>query len=54
MVPGELVEGMSLVGDEGFVRDRIAAYRASGVTILNVQPVGPNGIADVETVAGWL
>jgi F420-dependent oxidoreductase-like protein len=54
MVPAELVESMSLVGDEGFVRDRIAAYRASGVTILNVQPVGPNGIADVETVAGWL
>src|SRR5277367_2157834 len=54
LVPAELVEGMSLVGDEGFVRDRIAAYRASGVTILNVQPVGPNGAADVETVAGWL
>jgi hypothetical protein len=45
---------MSLVGDEGFVRDRIAAYRDSGVTILNVQPIGPNGIADIETVAGWL
>ena len=54
MVPGALVAGMSLVGDEGFVRGRVAAYRASGVTILNVQPVGPNGIADVETVASWL
>ncbi len=54
MVPDELVEGMSLVGTEGFVRDRIAAYRAAGVTILNVHPVGPNGIADVETVSGWL
>ena len=54
MVPAELVAGMSLIGDEGFVRDRIAAFRASGVTILNVQPVGPNGAADIETVAGWL
>jgi F420-dependent oxidoreductase-like protein len=54
MVPAELVAGMSLVGTEGFVRDRIEAYRASGVTILNVQPVGPNGLRDVETVAGWL
>jgi F420-dependent oxidoreductase-like protein len=54
MVPAELVAGMSLIGDEGFVRDRIAAYQASGVTILNVQPVGPNGTADIETVAGWL
>jgi hypothetical protein len=24
------------------------------VTILNVQPTGPNGLGDVETVAGWL
>jgi F420-dependent oxidoreductase-like protein len=54
LVPAELVEGMSLIGDEGFVRDRIAAYRDSGVTILNVQPVGPNGMADVEAVANWL
>jgi F420-dependent oxidoreductase-like protein len=54
MVPAALVEGISLVGDEGFVRDRVAAYAASGVTILNVQPVGPNGMADVETVASWL
>jgi F420-dependent oxidoreductase-like protein len=54
MVPAELVAGMSLVGEEGFVRERVAAYRASGVTILDVEPVGPNGIADVETVASWL
>jgi len=54
LVPAELVEGMSLIGDEAFVRERIAAYRESGVTILNVRPVGPNGIADVETVASWL
>jgi F420-dependent oxidoreductase-like protein len=54
LVPAELVEGMSLIGPESFVRDRIEAYRASGVTILNVEPVGPNGLDDVETVAGWL
>jgi F420-dependent oxidoreductase-like protein len=54
MVPAELVAGISLVGDESFVRDRIAAYRESGVTILNLQPVGPNGSADLEKVADWL
>ena len=54
MVPDELVAEISLIGDEGYVRDRIAAYRAAGVTILNVQPVGPNGAADIETVAGWI
>jgi F420-dependent oxidoreductase-like protein len=54
LVPAELVEGLSLIGTEGFVKDRIAAYRAAGVTILDVQPVGPGGLRDVETVAGWL
>jgi hypothetical protein len=53
-VPAELVEEIPLIGTEGFVRDRVAAYRDAGVTILNVQPVGPNGIRDVEAVAGWL
>jgi len=54
LIPDELVEGMSLVGDAGFVKDRIDAYRAAGVTILNVEPIGPNGLKDVATVAEWL
>jgi alkanesulfonate monooxygenase SsuD/methylene tetrahydromethanopterin reductase-like flavin-dependent oxidoreductase (luciferase family) len=54
LVPRELVDGLSLVGDAGYVKDRVEAFRAAGVTILNVQPAGPNGTADVETVATWL
>ncbi len=54
LVPDELVAGVSLIGDAGFVKDRIAAFRDSGVTILNVHPVGPHGLGDVETIAGWL
>ncbi|HEY2811942.1 MAG TPA: LLM class F420-dependent oxidoreductase [Acidimicrobiales bacterium] len=54
LVPGDLVDGMSLIGDEGFVRDRVSAYKDAGVTILNVQPVGPNGTKDIETLANWL
>jgi F420-dependent oxidoreductase-like protein len=53
-VPKELVDGMSLIGDAGFVKDRIAAYQAAGITVLSVQPVGPNGLRDIETIAGWL
>jgi F420-dependent oxidoreductase-like protein len=53
-VPQALVDAMSLVGDEGFVKDRVAAYREAGVTILNVQPIGPNGLRDVATLAEWL
>ncbi|GIH23151.1 LLM class F420-dependent oxidoreductase [Acrocarpospora phusangensis] len=40
LVPHELLESMSLIGPEGFVRDRIQAMRESGVTTLNVTPVG--------------
>jgi hypothetical protein len=54
LVPRELVEGMSLVGDRGFVRDRIEAYRDAGVTMLNVEPVGPTRLADLEAVAEML
>ena len=53
-MPTELIDGTTLVGDEGFVKERVAAFRESGVTVLNVQPVGPNGIADIEKLAGWL
>jgi F420-dependent oxidoreductase-like protein len=54
LVPSALVSGMSLVGDTGFVKERIAAYREAGVTVLNVQPIGPNGLKDLETIANWV
>lgn len=40
LVPYELLEKMSLIGDEGFVRDRVRAMKESGVTTLNVAPLG--------------
>ncbi|MGP3955011.1 LLM class F420-dependent oxidoreductase [Nonomuraea sp. 3N208] len=40
LVPGELLEKMSLIGGEGFVRDRVQALKESGVTTLNVTPLG--------------
>jgi F420-dependent oxidoreductase-like protein len=54
LVPDELIAGMSLVGNAGYVKDRVAAYRDSGVTVLNVQPIGPNGLKDIETIAAWM
>jgi F420-dependent oxidoreductase-like protein len=38
-VPHELVERISLIGTEDFVRERVAALRESGVTTLNVTPL---------------
>ena len=51
-MPQDLVDGMSLIGSAGFVKDRIAAYRRRH-HVLNVQPIGPNGLKDVETIASW-
>jgi alkanesulfonate monooxygenase SsuD/methylene tetrahydromethanopterin reductase-like flavin-dependent oxidoreductase (luciferase family) len=38
-VPAELIERTSLIGSEGFVADRVAALKESGVTTLNVTPL---------------
>jgi F420-dependent oxidoreductase-like protein len=39
LVPAELLEKTSLIGQEGYVADRLAALRESGVTTLNVTPL---------------
>ncbi|GLW97284.1 LLM class F420-dependent oxidoreductase [Microtetraspora sp. NBRC 16547] len=39
LVPGELLERMSLIGSEGHVRERIAAMREAGVTTINISPI---------------
>lgn len=54
MLPDELVRRLHLVGDEGFVRERVEAFREAGVTVLNVEPGGPHARRDVEAVASWL
>jgi F420-dependent oxidoreductase-like protein len=56
-VPADFVELSSLVGSVDFVRDRVAAFAASGVTILNVYPVGPRPARDLaqlkEILSGY-
>jgi F420-dependent oxidoreductase-like protein len=39
-VPDGFLERVHLIGDAGFVADRLAAYRAAGVTMLDVTIVG--------------
>jgi F420-dependent oxidoreductase-like protein len=51
-VPLELLEATNLVGSEGYVKERIAAFREAGVTVLNVTPVG-NATELVEKVKAW-
>jgi F420-dependent oxidoreductase-like protein len=47
-VPEALLEGTSLIGDEGYVRDRLRAYADAGVTMLQIEPIGPDPLGDVR------
>jgi F420-dependent oxidoreductase-like protein len=38
-VPDELIRDISLIGPAGFVKERVEAFRESGVTVLNVVPI---------------
>jgi F420-dependent oxidoreductase-like protein len=53
-VPAELLEKTSLVGSEGYVKDRIAAFQESGVTVLNVIPFDADPAGLVARVKEWL
>jgi len=46
-IPGEFLEQLSLVGPAGYVRERIAAFADAGVTVLNVNPVGPDPVGTI-------
>jgi F420-dependent oxidoreductase-like protein len=52
-VPATLLEGLTLIGPEGYVKDRLAAFKAAGVTVLDVQPIGPDPLGDVTRVKEW-
>lgn len=47
-VPAALLEGTNLVGPEGYVRERIAAFAAAGVTTLNVIPMAADKVGLVR------
>jgi hypothetical protein len=50
LVPAELLAGISLVGPEGLVAERLAAMKESGVTTLNVTPIAPTHAERVRLV----
>ena len=54
LVPASLLESLSLIGPEGYVKERIAAFKAAGITLLDVQPIGPDPIGDVARVKEWI
>lgn len=55
LVPAGLLEGQSLIGPASYVKERIAAYEEAGVTVLNVNPVGPGDPRQtIEQLRGWV
>jgi F420-dependent oxidoreductase-like protein len=52
VIPEDLLEATTICGDEGYVKERLAAYRESGVTMLNIQPIG-NATEIVSKLKSW-
>ncbi|MEV4439421.1 LLM class F420-dependent oxidoreductase [Streptomyces sp. NPDC049577] len=50
-VPDALLEATTLCGPESYVKDRVAAYRAAGVTHLQVVPVPGEGETEAQLIA---
>ena len=49
-IPEAFLRATQLIGDEAFIRDRIDAYRASGVTRLDVSPIGDDPLGTVRRI----
>ena len=47
-IPGEWIMNANLVGSTGFIKERVAAFKESGVTVLSVNPIGPDPVGQVE------
>jgi F420-dependent oxidoreductase-like protein len=52
-VPDGLLEAATICGPEGYVRDRIAAFKEAGVTSLNVTPIAEDVPALVSRLKEW-
>ena len=54
LVPMEWLEAGNLVGPESYVKERIAAFRESGVTNLSVTPASDDPAATLAQVKEWV
>jgi F420-dependent oxidoreductase-like protein len=53
LIPADYLRATSMIGDEGWIRERIRAYRDAGVTRLSVSFVGQPAAATVEKLRDW-
>jgi F420-dependent oxidoreductase-like protein len=54
LIPDEFLEATTLCGSEGYVKERLAAFKESGTTVLNVTPISPDPVALLGQVKGWI
>jgi hypothetical protein len=47
-LPGEWIMNANLVGTPGFIKERVAAFKEAGVTVLSVNPIGPDPVGQIE------
>ncbi|KRE21195.1 LLM class F420-dependent oxidoreductase [Agromyces sp. Soil535] len=52
-VPDELVRAVSLIGPGSYVAERVAAFRAAGVTTLTVTPLARNSAERIALMSGF-
>ena len=48
-VPAQMLRDINLVGPKGYVKERLAAFKEAGVTMLQITPVG-DPVATIETL----
>jgi F420-dependent oxidoreductase-like protein len=49
-LPGEWLELSNLVGPKNYIKERVGAFKEAGVTVLSVNPVGPDAVKAIETL----
>jgi len=49
-LPGEWLELANLVGPKSYIKERVGSFKEAGVTVLSVNPVGPNAVQQIETL----
>jgi hypothetical protein len=37
-----------LVGPKSFIKERLSAFKEAGVTVISVNPIGPDAVQQVE------
>ena len=49
-VPAQMLRDINLVGPRSYVKERLAAYKEAGVTMLQITPAGGDPVATIETL----